>query len=525
VPAGGTPWTEKRFRIGKDICACDSLVRAMEYSRAWPAAANGARLKLVVFSLLALYFMTNMLLRVAVSPSLGFDESEMALVSQELAWGYKTPPPLYPWLQSACFRLFGVSVFSLALLKNLILFGVYLSLYGCAKHVLKDENISLIASLSLFLIPTFVWEALRSQAHSVLATLMAGLTLLCTLRLLKTPSTANYCGLGLSAALGILSYYNFAAFAAALGLGCLSTPLGRKRLLDGRVIPALFSFLILVVPHGFWLRQHRGYVSEVVRKLDPDVSQGFLTIASTGIGHLLIALLSFLGPLLLCYYWLFKRPDPFGSDPETRLFSTILGRTLAVVLILCFLVVVATGATRFKDRWLEPVLFFVPIYFLSLVKGPVTAPTFKRFAIVSGLSSILALTILHARVPLAGANGVILPLHYPAADMAAEIRKAGFTGGTIVAENKALGANLRLYFRDSDLIVPLLTAGIPSGGRPLLVVWEGSRSRAMPPALAEFVTKNFEVDLTRVTPRVATATYFYTEGKQAALAFAQPASR
>lgn len=482
---------------------------------------NDKQLRNKVLFLLGTYFLANLVLRILISPSLAFDESEMVIATQVMAWGYSNPPPLYPWIQAAFFSVFGVNLFVLALVKNLLLFGIYFSVYFCSKEVLRDQKAALVASLSLFLIPTFAWEALRSQSHSVLATLMASLTLLFFLRILKKPSLWNYIGLGLAASLGILSYYNFALFAGALGLASLSTSIGRKRLFSWKSGLSFLVFAAVLIPHGYWFLQNHSYLSELVTKLAPDGSAGTFMPIAGGLLSLFLAVGSFFGLLIVCFY-LFLR----GSDRAEELrkgveVSSILGRTIGIALLFCVLVVVITDATQFKDRWLEPLLFFVPIYFLAIAERRVNRSVFRKFAIVTSVIALLALTILHVRIPMAGLFDKVLPLNYPTPDIADRLRKAGFSEGTIVAEHQVLGGNMRLSFPTSQVIVPFKMENIRPDDRSIIVVWDQVQGEAIPEFLAGFVSSKFSVDPSGVEPGLASAPCLYARQKEATLMYAQ----
>ncbi len=482
---------------------------------------NDKQLRNNVLLLLGVYFLANLVLRVLISPSLAFDESEMVVVTQVMAWGYSNPPPLYPWIQAALFSVFGVHLFVRVLVKNCLLCGIYLSVYLCAKEVLRGQKTALVASLSLFLIPTFAWEALRSQSHSVLATLMASLTLLLFLRLLKEPSLGNYIGLGLIAGLGILSYYNFVLFAGALGLAGLSTNIGRKRLFSWKSGLSCLVFTVVLIPHGLWFLQNHSYLSELATKLAPDRSVGTFMPVAEGLLSFLLAVVSFIGLLIVCFYWFLKGSDRAEKSREVIEVSSILGRTIAIALLFCVLIVVINEATQFKDRWLEPLLFFVPIYLLAIADRRVDRSVFRKFVIVTSMTSLLALTILHARIPMAGLFDRVLPLNYPTPDIADSLRKAGFSEGTIVAEHQVLGGNMRLSFPTSQVIVPFKMESIRPDDRPTIVVWEPVRGAAIPEFLAEFVSSNFSVDPSNAESGLARAPYLYVRQKQATLMYAQ----
>src|SRR4030042_335919 len=92
--------------------------------------------KLFIF-LLAGYAFMHLCLRLLISNSLAKDEAELVLYIQEgFKLGYNSQPPLYIWLQLLFFKIFGLSVFSLALLKNSLIFCLYFFLFRLSKVVL-----------------------------------------------------------------------------------------------------------------------------------------------------------------------------------------------------------------------------------------------------------------------------------------------------------------------------------------------------------------------------------------------------
>lgn len=78
-----------------------------------------------LFGGLLIYFALQLAARVWASGSVELDEAEQLIWTQHLRLGYGPQPPLYTWVQWAFFEVFGVSVFALALLKNLLLLGTY----------------------------------------------------------------------------------------------------------------------------------------------------------------------------------------------------------------------------------------------------------------------------------------------------------------------------------------------------------------------------------------------------------------
>ena len=67
---------------------------------------------------LAFFALAHIVVRVAASPALKWDEAEQMLWTQQLSMGYGSQPPLYTWLQWLVNQVVGPSVLSLSVLKH-----------------------------------------------------------------------------------------------------------------------------------------------------------------------------------------------------------------------------------------------------------------------------------------------------------------------------------------------------------------------------------------------------------------------
>lgn len=154
-------------------------------------AAQGSfdiRLQRWLYLLLA-YFTLHVAIRTLISPTADGDEAEQVMLAQKALWGYGSQPPLYTWLQIIFFKAFGFSIFSLALLKNLLLAGTYLLTYSNAKMVTRSRACGLAAALSLLFIEQIAWESQRDLTHTVLGATLAAATLQVFLRLHESKRT------------------------------------------------------------------------------------------------------------------------------------------------------------------------------------------------------------------------------------------------------------------------------------------------------------------------------------------------
>src|SRR5262249_13391800 len=128
--------------------------------------------------------------------------------------------------------LLGLSVFSLTLARMLVLATVPLALYATARTVIPDRRRVLLCVSSIFLFPSFTWNAVNYLTHSLLLCAVSLATTRCVLLLPQRRDWRAYAVLGLWLGLGVLSKYNLVVFAAALFLAGLSCRPYRASLSD-----------------------------------------------------------------------------------------------------------------------------------------------------------------------------------------------------------------------------------------------------------------------------------------------------
>jgi hypothetical protein len=204
----------------------------------------------------AVYFLLHVVIRVLVSGSTELDEAEQVLLTQHLAWGYGSQPPLYTWLQSAFFHLFGLSILPLALLKNALLFSLYIFTFLTTREMTGEDRPAAAAMVSLLFIPQIAWESQRDLTHSVLGTAMMAATLYGISRVCRRGKTLDYFLFGLFAGLGVLGKYNVAVALVALFLAWLSLPEFRPRFFQSRILLSLAVFLLITGGHLCWALTH-----------------------------------------------------------------------------------------------------------------------------------------------------------------------------------------------------------------------------------------------------------------------------
>ncbi|PYM54148.1 MAG: hypothetical protein DMD79_25070, partial [Candidatus Rokuibacteriota bacterium] len=208
-------------------------------------------------ALLLAYLVVHLLLRVLVSRVLTIDDAREAVLGQTLAWGYQArQPPLYNWLVWATFRLVGVSVLSLTLVKYAVLGMAYGFVYASARRILPTPRLATLATFSLLLVFPVSWTVHDALTHSTAVLAAGAATFYAVLRLGESDRLGAYLGLGVAAGLGLLSKYTYAVFAAALALAALTDARYRRRLFDVRLLLTLALAALMVSPALLWLWRH-----------------------------------------------------------------------------------------------------------------------------------------------------------------------------------------------------------------------------------------------------------------------------
>ena len=318
--------------------------------------------------LICAYFMFQTIYRTVIGQGLELDEAEVFVTGQALRPGYNDQPPLYTWIQFAAFSLFSESIFALALVKNALLSFIYLALYKLLRTEYPPETAGL-AACSLLLLPQIAWESQRALTHSVLVTAMASITCYVLWRLKDARSWLLYALFGLVAGLGLLSKYNFGVFLAAIMISALWSPQTRPIFASPRIMASLAVGVAVLALPFYWILANAEFAFASASKLKIDDRSAPLVAAVTGIGNTLLAALGFCALAFLVAGLLYARYRQAGhADADKGHLRPFLTRIMLVAFVLVFLLVVISGTTHVKDRWMMPFLFlFAPVLVLYLL--------------------------------------------------------------------------------------------------------------------------------------------------------------
>lgn len=432
-----------------------------------PAGAAGDTWNLRLWLGISLYLLLNAGSQALVSGTADQDQAEQLLLSQHWALGYGAQPPLYTYLVKLLFLCSGSALWPLLALKVVLLSSLVgaVLLIGRQLRFRGDQQLFTLAGMAL--IPQFIWESQRDLTHSVLATTLAAGTLLQLQLLRQRPAPSRFIGLGALLALGLLSKYSFAVFAASLLLAALSLPAFRRALLRPALALAAATALLLLAPHLGWVLQHGDLALAGLAKTERAAGPAW-----SGVLSALKAAIAFLTPFWLAALALLwpqrhqlQRADPAGA-PDQALLQRLPLALLAVLLAF----VLSTGATRIKDRWYQSLLFYAPLSVATL--APPGAGRRLRWLVGSGLAAAAtAALLLPGRTALAGLTGKSSRPNYPLPQLVASLVQQHGSPDLVLASNGLVGGNARLALPAVPVITPQAGASLPGQAhRPLQVL-------------------------------------------------------
>ncbi len=431
-------------------------------------------------TLLAAYFIGQWVVRMVIGGGLELDEAEQVVFGQRLQAGYSPDPPLYTWLQIPLFQLLGDGVPALSLLKNLLLFSTYAASYFIARQCQLPPLRAAFAALSLILLPQVGWESQRDLTHSVLVTTVAAVTLWAALALVNgRQGISQYLLLGLLAGLGMLSKFNYALFLIVLLLALASL---RPRLLfRPSALASVLLGLAVVAPFLWWAADNPAMATATSYKLKTGGSDYWGGLAE-GLGSLGLAYAAFSGLFLIVFVAVFQpwRQLRGASQPEQRpLGVRFLQRMFWITPLVMIAYLLLSGGTVYRDRWLLPLLFYLPLLCFALL--PEVLMTEKRLLALKRILFTMMLLVasgLLARAYLYPLVGEVTKPHFPGAQLAGALDSQAGAFNTVIAESSFIGGNLKSHLGQRLVVSPTVdfpvAKAVAENGGPVLLIWNGA---------------------------------------------------
>ncbi|NYJ14938.1 4-amino-4-deoxy-L-arabinose transferase-like glycosyltransferase [Rhizobium leguminosarum] len=485
--------------------------------------------------LLAAYFVLNIVLRIALPHSLELDEAEQSFFSQYLLAGYGPQPPFYNWMQYAVVSVTGMSIGALIVPKNILLFLCYL-FYGLAgREALKDQALAAIGMLALITLPQVSFMAQQDLTHTTALLCASALFLYSFFRTLDRPDIGSYLLLGLATGIGLISKYNFVLMPAAALIAILPDAEWRRRALDWRMLAAIAVALVIILPHAIWLRDNLAFASsDTLVKMAAGNEPAGIARAGKGLIAFVVAIIAFAALPVAIFAATFLRDFVRALSAGNR-WTGMMERMMLASLAGIVLIVLFTGSTTVRERWLDPFLLVLPIYFLAKMQaaGIDLSAGLRRLRPVLPVLMACVLIALGLRVVGAGLFGVYSRPNVPMAGLSREMTRQA-EPVLVIASDTYIGGNMRLQFPDVPVVIPDFPApGISAYAEakgPVLIVWRGKKTATTADAV---MPERFSAALAAagITPQeigsLSLPYYFGRQGDNFALGYAwvQPGTR
>ena len=166
---------------------------------------------------------------------------------QEWMWSYRLHPPVLPWVVAGFLETFGINNWTYNLLTQLNFLVAFFCIWRLSREFLNPVA-ALAAVCILEFLPYFSFFCMRLNHTSMLIPIWA-LTILLAYFALKHNHYKYWIGLGLIAAISMLTKYYSASLLAGIALYILIFPQQRAKLKTPGPYLALGIFLLIMIGH------------------------------------------------------------------------------------------------------------------------------------------------------------------------------------------------------------------------------------------------------------------------------------
>lgn len=346
--------------------------------------------------LFIIYFLVHTLIRTALGGSFTEDEWTILTHAQTFAWLYDGEMPLYAWAQAAVINNFGPTVFSVTLLKNIILLLLCLSVFTLVERV-SNAAFAVAATISLLFLPQIAWSSQHGLTTPVLATLFAATTILSFSRLKEERTFGRYGVLGAMIGLGAVSSLSYLLVPAALIPAALTSPHHRKVILNKRMaVTALIAIGLAAKPYYVLYQTGAAALPDVAGiypftvDLVMDRARGMYGVLQTA---LTFSSLLIVGAAVTVYAGLGRN---LPVNVETTALRELMLRTVSIGILMIFGIAFLNGGAWMDQATLQPLLFLTaPV--LALYLFPAMSTNTHRNALsVAGVIAVVILLVTPA---------------------------------------------------------------------------------------------------------------------------------
>lgn len=457
--------------------------------------------------LIFIYFLINTITQYVVSPTADLDQAEQLLLSQKFMLGYGPQPPLYTYIVKTIFIFTGPNLLILLILKAIlltILLGTII-LIGVRLNFSIYQN--LISVVSFAFIPQFIWESQRDLTHSVLATSLSALTLLKIIDAQRKPTLSNYIQIGVIFGFGLISKYNYAIFLIIIIISAYITDIYKSVLKHKYIIVSILIAIAISAPHYVWVLNNLDLASQSYHKLQTNSGNRIIAIFKV-----YISAIAFLTPLWLLSLPLLLKTSKIHYIEKLKTYDgKFLINLISVTFTIVTLFVLITNSHKMKDRWYQPILFYLPIIISFFTKFD--SQKYFKFYIKLGLIASLIVSIaLPSRTIFAEKFNKYSRPNIPFLSIFDNISKSIDNPDFIVSDSNLIAGNARLLFKNSKAITPSLSFTFDKIYGKILIICESTNCNDE--RLRKWSKEKLNINLSNLVYKSLDKDYYYTTSKR-----------
>ncbi len=429
-------------------------------------------------------------IRILASPAIGTDDAWENVYVQSLRPGYiLAQPPLYEWILWTVQQGLGTGVQSFLAVKFGLMALSAVFLFGAARFAIRDDATAAIATFSYVLFYQIGWNMLEGVTHTAVLFCACAATTFTLSRAVRTGRWLDHAWLGLALGAGLLSKFGYPLFAGSLFAAFLAEPLLRRGLRPRRLVLSLVIALLCASPFLYWVvAGERPVLGAVTDIMTEGARQPHILRAGAGVAKLGLSLIGFalpLVPIVALFFWRPLLRRGAGADALSDAYARAYGRAILIAIGLAVLAILATGASRFRERHMHPFLVLLPIWlFARIERGGVPGRRMRIFraTILATVGLVLAIRVAGLLAPDTMFCGRTCRPAKPYADLIAGLRALG-VGGTLVGLDRYTAGNLRVGFPEARIIMATEPLGFPEASRPpgpCWIIWEAGEKAHLP---------------------------------------------
>jgi 4-amino-4-deoxy-L-arabinose transferase-like glycosyltransferase len=450
-----------------------------------------------VWTIVALWGLSHILLRALSTPVLGTDDMFENVLVQTLEAGYMLrQPPLYEWLLWSAQQVFGPTIWAALSVKYGLISLAALFLFLIARKAISSPRLAALCAFSYSLYYQFGWNLHEGVTHTVVLTTACAASAFFFIKALETGRLGFYLMFGAVAGAGLLGKHSYPIFVLALLIAAASDPVWRKKIRPVGVLLVPLAAALVYSPYAYWiLSEGLKLLSSVSQTMGVTAETSHVMRAGEGLGKLAFGLVGFsvpLLPILLLFFWQRYLGRKTPEKPAVNDVARLCGRTVLVMVLLTGLMILVTGATYVKERHMHPLMLLLPIFlFADLERFGFE----KQWRWLGAIIVALVAVVFLARVP-----GILAPDRFwcggkcrhmkPYADLKTPLAVLGAANATLIADNGYTGGNLRVLFPDARVV----TNAIPARTAPrdkCFYIWEQGESEPQENAADRFKSVAF----------------------------------